>query len=397
MYKTNPIKYSTATQSGALRKGNLHLGVTDKDYGPTINTGYYSGINFETGYVSYIWLGDGITYHVSNTDQDLISFLSNRSGFSFSSLTQSIMWSSTQSDLMIINKKFESLQTDGLSLYLDASFLPSYPRSGNTWYSLGNSGNNATLANGTTYNTQDGGVMFFDGSNDTIILDNETNLNDWSISYWQRLDINQNTSWVPTLFYSLPQSGVNTPGYITNFVSNLTYIGSISIDGSDNIYVGGQYGGYDDVVRDTLVKINPNGSPNTQFNSGFRIENAGVFEVNKIHILSNGNLVTVGANIAQGGIALYNSTSGVYIPSLSWTNQFIAQTFIIDETSNSMWILDPWYSTYQSQNVQGKIFKVNLTNFNIDPNFNSATGFSGSPFDGIVLQDGNLLCVGYFM
>jgi hypothetical protein len=165
MYKTNPIKYSTATQSGTFRKGNFHLGVTDKDYGPTINTGYYSGVPFESGYISYIWLGDGIAYQVSKTDQELISFLSNRSGFSFSSLTQSISWSSTQSDLMIVNKSFGNIPTDGLSLYLDANFLPSYPKSGSTIFDIASS-KTASLMGSPTYNSN--GTFTLDGIDDGI-------------------------------------------------------------------------------------------------------------------------------------------------------------------------------------------------------------------------------------
>ena len=49
------------------------------------------------------------------------------------------------------------LVTDGLALYLDASNSSSYPGSGTTWYDLSGNGNNATLVNGPTYDSANGG------------------------------------------------------------------------------------------------------------------------------------------------------------------------------------------------------------------------------------------------
>jgi hypothetical protein len=104
MPNPNVILYSTATQSGALRKGNFYLGVTDRDYGPSNLTGYYNGVTFSSGYLSYLWDGSEIRYNLSNNDSELISFLSSRANLSFSSLTQSLVWSITQSDIMVVEK-----------------------------------------------------------------------------------------------------------------------------------------------------------------------------------------------------------------------------------------------------------------------------------------------------
>ena len=56
--------------------------------------------------------------------------------------------------------------TDGLVLCLDASDKNSYPGTGTTWLDVSGNGNNGTLTNGPTFNSENGGTIFFDGSND---------------------------------------------------------------------------------------------------------------------------------------------------------------------------------------------------------------------------------------
>lgn len=51
---------------------------------------------------------------------------------------------------------------NGLVLYLDAAQLRSYPRSGTTWTDLSGNGSNATLNNGPTFNSSNGGSIAFD-------------------------------------------------------------------------------------------------------------------------------------------------------------------------------------------------------------------------------------------
>lgn len=56
--------------------------------------------------------------------------------------------------------------TDSLVLWLDASRLRSYPGSGTTWTDLSIGQRNATLVNGPTYNSSNGGYIVFDGTDD---------------------------------------------------------------------------------------------------------------------------------------------------------------------------------------------------------------------------------------
>ncbi len=56
--------------------------------------------------------------------------------------------------------------TSGLVLCLDAGNTKSYPGSGTAWTDLSGRGNNVTLSNGPTYNSENGGSLVFDGTDD---------------------------------------------------------------------------------------------------------------------------------------------------------------------------------------------------------------------------------------
>jgi hypothetical protein len=57
---------------------------------------------------------------------------------------------------------------DGLILHLDAGSERSYPRTGTVWRDLSGNGNNGTLTNGPTFNSNNNGSIVFDGVNDFI-------------------------------------------------------------------------------------------------------------------------------------------------------------------------------------------------------------------------------------
>jgi len=62
--------------------------------------------------------------------------------------------------------------TDGLVLSLDAGNEKSYSGSGTTWFDKSGNGNNGTLVNGPTFNSDNGGSIVFDGVNDYVICGN---------------------------------------------------------------------------------------------------------------------------------------------------------------------------------------------------------------------------------
>lgn len=61
----------------------------------------------------------------------------------------------------------KGIVTDGLVFYVDAANSNSYPGSGTDWADLSGS-TTATLTNGPTYSSNNGGYIDFDGSNDYV-------------------------------------------------------------------------------------------------------------------------------------------------------------------------------------------------------------------------------------
>jgi hypothetical protein len=73
--------------------------------------------------------------------------------------------------------------TQGLVLCLDAGNTKSYPGSGTTWTDLSGNGRTATLVNGVSYSSVDGGSMVFDGVNDVISSQSHTFTTNSSYTY----------------------------------------------------------------------------------------------------------------------------------------------------------------------------------------------------------------------
>lgn len=61
-----------------------------------------------------------------------------------------------------------NIATSGLVFHFDAANKRSYPGSGTTWTDLSGNGNDGTLTNGPSFDSDDVGSISFDGSNDYI-------------------------------------------------------------------------------------------------------------------------------------------------------------------------------------------------------------------------------------
>ena len=85
-----------------------------------------------------------------------------------------------------------SIATSGLILALDAANPRSYPGTGTAWYDLSGKGNNGILTNGPTYNSENGGSIVFDGTDDYVSISNSTIINpgtgSFSITVWVNSD-----------------------------------------------------------------------------------------------------------------------------------------------------------------------------------------------------------------
>ncbi len=85
-----------------------------------------------------------------------------------------------------------SIVKDNLVLYLDAANTKSYPGSGTTWKDISGKGNNQTLTNGPTFDSNNLGSISFDGTNDfsdgDFTSDVQFGTGDFTFSFWLLLD-----------------------------------------------------------------------------------------------------------------------------------------------------------------------------------------------------------------
>src|SRR5210317_1450482 len=154
---SNPIKYSTGSESLALKKGNFYIGTGDVGKGPSATTGYYNGVDVPSGgYVIYLYNssqpGD-LSYHSATNDAELISFTNSIAGTSYTTVNECLTYFAGQSDKVCFNRDYEGIVTDGLVFNLDAGFTPSYPNNGTSLYDLSGT-NNGTFNNGPTFSTE---------------------------------------------------------------------------------------------------------------------------------------------------------------------------------------------------------------------------------------------------
>ena len=170
----NVIKYSTTNPSqSSLRKGNLAVGVGDGNYGPTSTTGFVNGMDIPNGgYVVYLLHNNSPAAWVAYNDTDLIE-VARTLGNSGTTVASAKEYLAGRSDTWILNNTPPNIVTDYLRLNLNAGDLSSYPTTGNTFYDLSGDGNDGTLTNGPTFNTN--GYLDFDGVNDWCNIPN-TNL-----------------------------------------------------------------------------------------------------------------------------------------------------------------------------------------------------------------------------
>ena len=75
--------------------------------------------------------------------------------------------------------------TNGLILALDAANKNSYPGTGTTWTDLSGNNNTGTLTNGPTFSPANGGVIVYDGVDDTVTLSLvSSNVNNVTTEVW---------------------------------------------------------------------------------------------------------------------------------------------------------------------------------------------------------------------
>jgi len=166
----NAIKYNTSAETLALKSGNFWIGTGDVGKGPTSETGYYNGITPPSGgYTIYLnKASGGPSIYTCANDSELISLTNQIAGTSYTTANECLVYFAGQTDKICLNRDYEDIVTDGLVLNLDPGLTPSYPKNGTTWYDISSS-TSFTLTNGPTYSSNNGGILQYDGTNDTAI------------------------------------------------------------------------------------------------------------------------------------------------------------------------------------------------------------------------------------
>lgn len=163
-------------------------------------------------------------------------------------------------------KNRNSVVTDGLVFYVDAGNEDSYPGSGTTWTDL-IGGVDGTLTNGPNYDSGNGGVVDFDGTNDFINFSNSgfvplEDYSDFTINTWMKAPSSQ-SNWVAVFCYAdstnnyltlqrrsnsseivLYHAGVSSPNNLGNIYSSIFSGGWLNItltfaSGSVTLYSNG--------------------------------------------------------------------------------------------------------------------------------------------------------------
>lgn len=237
----NLIKSASTISTGSVKKNNF-LVATDSSfsYAPTSITDFWSGITPPlNGYTVYAQkLSQGPSIRVASTDSELITISKQYGGTNINTIYDALSYFNSQPQYMVVNIDYESIITSGLTLSLDAGYLPSYPRTGNTINDISGNVNNGTLTNGPTFSGSNNGSIVFDGVNDYLQLPNNffsyPSLTTFSISLWfkssqstggtlfgQQDSNNPSSSsgWVPVIY--LQSNGlIRVEPFWTNSISN---------------------------------------------------------------------------------------------------------------------------------------------------------------------------------
>lgn len=178
----NPVKFNSTTETDCFNQSNFYMGVGERGFGPTSQTGFYAGATPpEGGYVTYqAKASGGPSIRTATSDSELISLVNQLTNNSFTTLRECFNYTSGVDDFAIVKSNQPPVITDGLVINLDPSNILSYPHSGSTLYDLSGYENNAEIINSPQFITSSGGYMNFDGTSDYLEISMNSTLDNWS-------------------------------------------------------------------------------------------------------------------------------------------------------------------------------------------------------------------------
>jgi hypothetical protein len=199
----NVIRYSGNGLSGLLKKGNYYLGIDDTvNYGPTETTDFWNGYTPPTnGYTVYLnKTSQGPSIYAASNSSELIVFAKEVGGTNINSEQDALDYFNGRSDVVCVNVNYPNIVTNGLSLFLDSGFIPSYKKSGNTWTDLSFSGKNATLINSPSFIDSTQGLLLFEAnSNQYATTEDLGTLSNFTVNCWFYLNTLPQSNKYPTL------------------------------------------------------------------------------------------------------------------------------------------------------------------------------------------------------
>jgi len=159
----NLFKSGTTATNGCIYKGNFNIGVDPSfAYGPTSATSFYNGVTPPAGgYTIYQnKAANGPSIRTAADDATMVSILQSM-GSTGTTASGALNWARQQADIVVANIDYYGIVTSGLTFAVDASYAPSYPQSGTTWYDLTKNGNNVVQTNLArfTYTSISGGTI----------------------------------------------------------------------------------------------------------------------------------------------------------------------------------------------------------------------------------------------
>jgi len=319
----NVIKYSVgATPSGSLRKGNMLIGNNTADYGLT----FFNGINPPSGgYTIYLNKASGgpSIYCPANNTQ-LISITNQIAGANYTTAAQCLDYFATQTDKIVVNMNYEGIVTDGLVMNLDAGFTPSYPTTGTTWYDISGNGNHATLTNGPTFNSANGGSIVFDGVDDYVTENS-------SVVFQDKSDFTFST-WFNTAITASNLVSSNTPA-TTVSASSITLTRSTTND--VNIRFGGTSVTYNNISWTTGSWFNL--VYRRQYTNG--VPTASLYINNTLSKIDNSQFLSASFTIANIGRRQNSAqTNNYFLGSMSmvWAYNRVLTTQEITQNYNAL-------------------------------------------------------------
>ena len=270
----NPTTYNQSVQSALSNISTTYTSGT-KFQSHLIKSGnnkyYQNNVLVGSNTTALVSPGSGHRLVINN-----ISWSVGTTSFANQYFSEILVYNSDEtSNLETIHNNISSyytptIVTTGLVMNLDAGNTLSYAGTGTTWTDLSGNGNNGTLINGTSYSSVNGGVMVFDGVNDSVLGNTNTLNNSQSFTTITWFSANQviaeqhltNLKATPPTQLYVAGGTIGTWDYGSlsggTILPNTWYMVVCTRDssGAGKLYINGQY-----IATSTLKSY----SANTQF------------------------------------------------------------------------------------------------------------------------------------